>query len=354
MEPTGDWLDTVFSFTPSAATITLVAVILFVAHQLIERRRSAGHGRQLGHQLAMVGLTFFGLIAVIITLPIRDTTKGQLVTLFGILTTAAVALSSTTFVGNAMAGIMLRAVRNFRTGDFVKVGDHFGRVSERGLFHTEIQTEDRDLTTLPNLFLVSSPVTVMRSSGTILSVTVSLGYEAQRAEVERLLLNAGKEAELEEPFVQILELGDFSVTYRLAGLLTNIKHVLSARSRLRCLVMDHLHEGGVEIVSPNFMNTRTYSEGASFFPRSSVAAPSSPPVSEEPTAEMLAFDKAEQAESLEQQGQHLADEIKVVKERIKAAETKEVRASLEQELSRLKTRIAELADAVKKRDQKNE
>ena len=42
--------------------------------------------------------------------------------------TATVALSSTTFVANTMAGLMLRLVRNFRPGEFVRVGDHFGSV----------------------------------------------------------------------------------------------------------------------------------------------------------------------------------------------------------------------------------
>ena len=44
-------------------------------------------------------------------------------------------LSSTTFIGNIMAGLMLRVVRSFRPGDFVHVGDYFGRVSEQSLFH---------------------------------------------------------------------------------------------------------------------------------------------------------------------------------------------------------------------------
>ena len=52
--------------------------------------------------------------------------------------------------------------------------DHFGRVSERGLFHTEIQTQDRDLTMLPNLYLVTHPVTAIRSSGTIVSSIVTV------------------------------------------------------------------------------------------------------------------------------------------------------------------------------------
>jgi small-conductance mechanosensitive channel len=344
------WIETVFPFVPSAVTVALIFVILFIARFFLERRRIAGHGRQLGHQLVMVGLTFFSLIAIIITLPLRDATKGQLVTLLGILVTAAIALSSTTFVGNAMAGIMLRAVRNFRTGDFITVGDHFGRVSERGLFHTEIQTEDRDLTTLPNLYLVSTPVRVMRSSGTILSITVSLGYDAQRTEVERLLLDAGRAAGLEEPFVQVLELGDFSVTYRLAGLLTQIKQVLSTRSRLRCMAMDHLHEGGIEIVSPSFMKTRAFSEKASFIPRRTAKVAGLAASSGETTAESLAFDKAEHAESLEQRGQRLADEIKEAKERLKSADSAEARDRIQRELDRLKALNEELAEAAKKKN----
>jgi small-conductance mechanosensitive channel len=280
----------------------VVVVVLFVARLLLEKRRSLGRGRQIQHQSIMILLTLAGLLAIVLALPIRDATRGQLLTLAGILISAAIALSSTTFIGNAMAGVMLRAVRNFRTGDSIRVGDMFGRVSERGLFHTEIQTEDRDLTTLPNLYLISHPVTVMRKSGTILSATVSLGYDVPRSRVERLLLQAGESAGLKEPFVQVLELGDFSVCYRLAGLLTEVKQVLSARSGLRAAMLDHLHRGGVEIVSPNFMNTRAVPEDRLFVPREELTDRAGHRSSDS-SPEALAFDKAEEAESLEKMQQ---------------------------------------------------
>ena len=38
-----------------------------------------------------------------------------------------------------MAGLMMRVVKGFGAGDFVSIGESFGRVSERGLFHVEIQ-----------------------------------------------------------------------------------------------------------------------------------------------------------------------------------------------------------------------
>jgi small-conductance mechanosensitive channel len=347
------WLGKLVPIVPSAVAAAAVLAVLFVAHYVLQRRRSMGHGRQLEHQLVMVALTFVGVIAIVLVLPLRDATKGQLLTLIGLLVTAAIALSSTTFVGNAMAGVMLRAVRNFHTGDFVRVGEHFGRVSERGLFHTELQTEDRDLTTLPNLYLVSNPVTVMRSSGTVLSARVSLGYDVPRSTVKRLLLEAGNEAGLVDPFVQVQKLGDFSVTYRLAGLLTEVKQVLSARSRLRGLMMDHLHQGGVEIVSPTFMNTRAFEKVASFIPH--VPEPGRAAVVEQETssAETLAFDKAERAESLEslrRTCEELAGEIKSLKERIKEAEVGAPRESLERELKRLEARRERLSRVIEQRE----
>ena len=115
-----------------------------------------------------------------------------------------------------------------------------------------IQNEFRDLVTIPNLYLTTHPVTTTRSSGTIVSATVSLGYDVSRTKIEELLLVAAGNTGLQDPFVQILDLGDFSVTYRISGLLTNVKRLLSARTRLRAAMLTALHEAGVEIVSPTF------------------------------------------------------------------------------------------------------
>ena len=209
---------------------------------------------------------------------------------------------------------MLRAVRNFKPGDFIHVGDYFGRVSEQGLFHVEIQTEDRDLTTMPNLYLVTNPVKVIRASGTILTAEVSLGYDVPRDNVEQALLAAAESAGLQEPYVHILDLGDFSVTYRVAGLLTDTTHLISARSRLRALMLDSLHRSSIEIVSPTFMNTRAIPEQRQFIPPVGVAK--QPRISDA-AAEKIAFDKAEEAatiEKLRETQEELAKEIAANKE----------------------------------------
>ena len=77
-------------------------------------------------------------------------------------------------------------------GDFIQCGEHIGRVSERGLLHTEIQPEGRDLITLPNLYLVSHPVSTVQPAGTLVECTVSLGYDVPREEIEEALLRLAR------------------------------------------------------------------------------------------------------------------------------------------------------------------
>ena len=62
---------------------------------------------------------------------------------------------------------------------------------------------------------------VVRASGTIVSIEVSLGYDASRPAIKESLIAAADSIGLEQPFVQLRDLGDFSVTYRIAGLLAS-------------------------------------------------------------------------------------------------------------------------------------
>ncbi|GAA0560177.1 hypothetical protein GCM10009098_30290 [Rheinheimera aquimaris] len=60
--------------------------------------------------------------------------------------------------------------------------------------------------------------------------------------------------------MHILELGNFAVTYRISGLLTEPKQLLSCRSALYGSILDTLHRQQVEIMSPSFMNQRKISD----------------------------------------------------------------------------------------------
>lgn len=334
------------SLVITLAIIAVVVLVLWIVNWfLLCRNRNIGEDERFPRRIVMGVLVLLACIAVLLGVPIDNDIRTQLIGLLGLLLSVVIALSSTTFVANAMAGLMLRAVRSFRSGDFIQVGEQFGRVTERGLFHIEIQTEDRDLTTLPNLYLVSNPVKVVRYSGTVVSATVSLGYDVPHKQVVSLLTDAAKDAELQEPFVQVMDLADFSVTYRIAGFLTEVKQLLTVRSNLRAKVLTTLHGAGIEIVSPNFVTQRRLREAERVLP-SDASAPPTPDVDQIP--EERIFDKAEHAEELERlqlERAKVETRIGELEERLKTAGGDE-RSGLEVEVARLRRRCDEMAKAL--------
>jgi small-conductance mechanosensitive channel len=283
------------NFLPVLVVLALVSGILAITNRVLKNRWRNQPDLQFRFQLIMLALTFAGILAVILALPMSESMRGQLLGLIGILLSAAIALSSTTFIGNIMAGIMLKAIKSVRPGDFLSVANVTGRITEMDLLHTEIQTEDRDLVTVPNLYMVTQPMKVVRASGTIVSAEVSLGYDIPRTQASKLLREAAGKAGLADSFIHVRDLGDYSVTYRIAGLLEDVKSLISVRSRLREEMLDALHRAGIEIVSPQFMNTRSLEASRSFIPAATEAGETST-VSQED----VAFDKAEVAASVEQ------------------------------------------------------
>jgi small-conductance mechanosensitive channel len=325
----------------------------FLNRRLVQKSKELAGEGTFRRQIVLTFLALFFVVAVIVTAPLKENTQGNLISLFGIAVTGVIALSSTTLASNAMAGLMLRAVRNFNRGDFIRCGDFLGRVTERGLFHTEIQNERSDLITLPNLHLATNPVTVIRPSGTFVSARLSLGYDLQHDEIEKLLIQAAESAGLVEAFVRIRSLGDFSVTYEVSGQLGETKKFLGAKSALHRAVLDTLHAAGIEIVSPTFMNQRLIKGDQAFVPE--VEAPADPTRDRGPDS--VVFDKADQVEKVEDLRLRLTaldKEIADLEAQVKVAEGGE--AEKIQETVFLRQRIRErlvdrIAELEKKVDQ---
>lgn len=318
-----------------STTITVIAVLLAAHWFLIRRNPSLGNECKFPRQILLIVLTIIGLLVIIFSLPINVSSRNQLIGLFGILLSGMIAFASTSIVSNLMAGILLRITRPFRTGDFIRAGDHFGRVSERGLFDTEIQTETRELIALPNTFLITNAITTIRSSGTIISACVSLGYDAHHCQVESSLIEAAEKTGLEEPFVHIMDLGNFSVTYRISGLLTEVKRLITVRSNLYQNILDTLHEQNIEIMSPSIMNQRRIADDEKVIP--SKAIEKSP--DEKVNAEEIAFDKAEAAEVVEKTKQDVIREIEELESTMKEGP--------EDDKSQIKERIEECRNYLK-------
>lgn len=346
--------DNLYKYVPAlSATVLIITVIIIANWFLLRRKISMGAEARFPRQIIMMLLTIAGFLLVILLFPMSRVTRGQILSLTGIILSAIIALSSTTFVANVMAGFMLRVIKSFRPGDFIKIGNNFGRVTERGLMHTEIQTENRDLTTFPNLYLMTNPVTVVRSSGTIISAELSLGYDVAQPKVEKLLKKAALEIKLKEPFVQIKELGNFSISYRIAGFLSDVKLLLTAKSDLKKQIIDVLHSNGIEIVSPTFMNQRQLPYGEKIIPKTTYIKTKKRVASEQNIPEKIMFDKAEEAEKKEkthEKYERLQEKLEKLKKTKKPA-SKEDSDKLEEKINRIDNYLKELEQKMKKSEE---
>ncbi len=312
------FIDVLLSFSGTLITVLIIILSLIVSKWIFKRIKQEKEKSTLTRQVIYVIIILFGALALTISLPIERTLKGQIIGLIGIVLSAAFAFSSTTLIGNALAGLMNANIKNFKLGDFIRIENNFGRVTKKGLFRTEIQTEDRNLTSLPNLYIANNPLKIIRESGTIISTTVSLGYDLNRSKIETSLLEAAKNAGLTEPFVFITNLGDFSVTYKINGMLTDITKYFTVTSNLNANVMDHLHKGGIEIVSPKFMNQRQVND-IQFIPEITKV---SKPTPDEKLPEEIVFDKAIKADKIDDKIESLEkidEEIKQLKSASKDA-----------------------------------
>jgi small conductance mechanosensitive channel len=333
---------------PPVSTILAAMLLAWAAKWTAIRSQQGTSG--LLYQLINWLIAAIAIITIIVLLPLSEETQGQVLSLLGVVLTAVIALSATTFVANMIAGIMLQASQPFRPGDYVKVNDQFGRVTKRSLVHTQIQTEWRDLTNLPNLMLVNNPVTVLHRDGTIIFAEVSIGYDVTYVRVEELLLKAGKEAKLTEPFVLVHELLDHAVLYRICGFLPDMKSLLSSRSNLRKKVLEQMHGNNVEIVSPTFMNQRALDPSKQVIPTKPVLHDMDKPQQVTTAPEDKIFDKAEEAASIEELKQKQEEARRALKQArsdLKAAGD-EAREALERNIDKLEKQETWYANLVEK------
>lgn len=256
-----DWL---IRHWPFCLILFITIVALIIIRQRLRKGRSVP---QLDDQrlLRRTVLTFVGVMGLSLSLATLDM-EHHFLAVVGIIISGGLALASTPLLSNLMAGAMLLFEETYRPGDILQFDGTYGRVTQVRLLYTELQTEDRDLMRVPSFHIVSRPVKVVHAEGTIIACTVSLGYEICRAEIERVLEMAALAAELRDPRVQVTELGDYSITYRVAGVLEEVNAMVTARSNLRKMVIDMLHGAGIEIVSPVYQNQRRLADDATVIP----------------------------------------------------------------------------------------
>ena len=174
-----------------------------------------------------------------------------------------VSLGASSVVGQGAAGLILTYTRTIRPGEYVRIGEHEGTVTEMGMFTTRIRTGLGEELTLPNS-MITGAVTKnysrsVQGRGYIVDTTVTIGYDTPWRQVEAMLVEAARRTPgiLMAPAPQVFQtaLSDYYPEYRL------VAQARAERPRPRAEVLSHLHqniqdvfnEHGVQIMSPHYM-----------------------------------------------------------------------------------------------------
>lgn len=235
-------------------------------------------------RLASLGIWLFALVMAYPYLPGSGTEafKGLSV-LIGLM----ISLGASSVVGQAAAGLILTYTRTMRPGEFVRIGDHEGTVTELGIFTTRIRTGLGEVLTLPNSMIASSVTTnysrAVEGQGYVVDTVVTIGYDTPWRQVEAMLLEAASRTPgiLASPTPQVFQtaLSDFYPQYRLVAQARPSEPRPRAEllSMLHANIQDVFNEYGVQIMSPHYLSDPPE---AKWVPRDGwYPAPANPPAS---------------------------------------------------------------------------
>ncbi len=146
------------------ATAWLLLKILSWGLQLLSRRFSR-YRLQIGRLFPVTRLiVWIGAIYLIIVGIFRPQANAVLAVTAS--AGLAVGLAAQEVVRNLLAGIMILFDEPFRVGDMVKVGEHYGEVTNIGMRSTRLQTFDDSTVSVPNSLMMSQAV-VNSNSGSL-------------------------------------------------------------------------------------------------------------------------------------------------------------------------------------------
>ncbi|MFV3370846.1 mechanosensitive ion channel family protein [Pseudomonas sp. NY15435] len=174
-----------------------------------------------------------------------------------------ISLGASSVIGQAASGLILTYSRTLRVGEFVRIGDNEGTVTEVGVFNTTIRTGLGEVLTLPNSMITGSVTRnysrIVQGQGYVVDTVVTIGYDTPWRQVEAMLIEAARRTDgiLETPAPQVFQtaLSDFYPEYRL------VAQAIPSEPRPRALLLSVLHaniqdvfnEYGVQIMSPHYL-----------------------------------------------------------------------------------------------------
>jgi len=252
----------------AVAIFVLARVALGLLRPFFERAERAERGTGLfdadtarpTRRIVNVAVWAFAVVMAYPYLPGSDSEafKGVSV-LIGLM----ISLGGSSVFGQGASGLILMYSRSIRVGEYVRISDQEGTVTELGTFTTKLRTGLGEELSLPNALVLASITKnysrAVQGPGYIVDTTVTIGYDAPWRQVEAMLIEAARRTPgvLAEPEPRVFKtaLSDFYVEYRLVcqAIASEPNPRAEVLHKLHSNALDVFNEHGVQIMSPHYL-----------------------------------------------------------------------------------------------------
>ncbi|MFC7338507.1 mechanosensitive ion channel family protein [Haloferula chungangensis] len=261
-------LKTMVAAIPGLATAALILFVTRWLAKLVDRVvRSMGDDEETGvlandaakatRRIAVACIWIIGLVLAYPYLPGSgsDAFKGISV-LLGLM----VSLGSSGMINQVMSGFVLLYSGSVRTGEYIKVGEIEGTITEMGILAVKVLTPPGEFLVIPNAVMITNPTTnftrLKKDTGVPISSVVTIGYDAPWRQVHELLTAAARQTSgvIENPAPKVLQkaLSDWYAEYTLTVYADEPTARGAILSELNGNIQDAFNEAGIQIMSPHY------------------------------------------------------------------------------------------------------
>lgn len=238
---------------PDLIYIFVLVIIAVAGIKIIERitsklKRKIGDPLKLKLTSGIIEVIFVSVILVLMLSRVGVTE--DLIKLIGLVVGGIVAFSSTSLILNIVAGFIIHITKPFSLGEVIDVGGVVGKVDDVRMVYTSIYTFQKTTVNVPNANFIKDNIINYSKTGFRVSAKVTLGYDIARVQAEDLLIRAAKFIHLEDVFVSITDLKNYSVEYEINGTSHEAEALPFISSRLRKVVLDEFAMASLEVMSP--------------------------------------------------------------------------------------------------------
>lgn len=257
----GDILEPEYLLTLGGSIFGAIAMLIF---GLVLSGWASRRIKRISTRHQRLDDTLFNFFANIVRYAVLAFTGLFILNTFGIQTTSLVALFGAAglaiglalqgTLSNIAAGVMIILFRPFKIGDFVEIAGKMGTVRDISLNYTELADMSNVQIIVPNSEVWGNIITnfstnAVRRAEWTFGVSYTADLKLAEDVIRRTIMADPRSLAEPEPFLQVNNLGDFSVDF-LARVWVNSAEFFQYQADVKRKVKEALDAAGVEIPFP--------------------------------------------------------------------------------------------------------